>query len=213
MADSTKVGSSVLVGLMAFMAMSAWVGMQVIPEALNTRVRVFEPVPTQARLIPASDSLSPSEAIVATSGIEAAPPAVQSASSIPIVEEPSKPNTRRAVDQRVRPVKHQRSVSRVLIADSRPAAQPLTSVSRAAIVVEERRLTVDERIELEVMDRLASNRQLSGKIGVESRGAVVRLTGWTRTVGQARRAEREARSVRSVRYVQNEIRARVGGAV
>ena len=81
------------------------------------------------------------------------------------------------------------------------------------IVVEQRRLTTDERIQLEVMERLAANARLSGKIGVESKGAVVRLSGWTRTVGQARNAEREARGVMGVKYVQNEIRPRVGGSV
>ena len=38
-------------------------------------------------------------------------------------------------------------------------------------------------------------------------------SGWTRTAGQAYRAEREARSVQGVRYVQNEIRPRIGGSV
>ena len=231
MAESPKVGSSVLVGLMAFVAVTAWVAMEVIPDSLNKPRRVFEPVPTQARLIPASDSLSPNESHVTPAGTEAAPSTVQTASSTPvIVEEPSKPRTSRAADQRVRTVKapapavrrvaakppaaaEKRSVSRALIAAGGPASRPLISTSRAAIIVEERRLTQDERIELDVMDRLASNRRLSGKIGVESRGAVVRLTGWTRTVGQARRAERDARSVPSVRQVRNEIRPRVGGFV
>ena len=81
------------------------------------------------------------------------------------------------------------------------------------IIVEERRLTEDERIQAEVMDRIAANPRLGGQIGVESRDSVVRLSGWTRTVGQARHAENDARSVYGVKYVQNEIRARVGGSV
>lgn len=85
--------------------------------------------------------------------------------------------------------------------------------SAPPIIVEERRLSEDERIQLDVMDRIASNPRLDGKIGVESRDSVVRLSGWTRTVGQARHAERDARSVMGVKYVQNEIRARVGGSV
>ena len=85
--------------------------------------------------------------------------------------------------------------------------------SAPPIIVEERRLSEDERIQLEVMDRIAGNPRLDGKIGVESRDSVVRLSGWTRTVGQARHAERDARSVMGVKYVQNEIRARVGGSV
>ena len=82
-----------------------------------------------------------------------------------------------------------------------------------AIIVEDRRLTRDERIRADVMERLASNPRLSGLIGVESRDAVVRLTGFTRTVGQARHAERDARGVMGVRAVSNEIRPRVGGSV
>jgi osmotically-inducible protein OsmY len=87
------------------------------------------------------------------------------------------------------------------------------SVIRAPITVEERRLTEDERIQSAVMDRLASNSRLSGKIGVESRDAVVTLTGYTSTAGQAYRAGREAHGVMGVKYVQNEIRPRIGGSV
>lgn len=87
------------------------------------------------------------------------------------------------------------------------------SVAQPAITVEQRRLSEDERIQAVVMDKLANNPRLSGKIGVESRDSVVRLTGYTRTVGQAWHAEREARGVVGVKYVQNEIRARVGGSV
>ena len=87
------------------------------------------------------------------------------------------------------------------------------SMAQPTITVEQRRLSEDERIQATVMERLASNPRLSGKIGVESHGAVVRLTGYPRTVGQAWHAERDARSVVGVRYVQNEIRARVGGSV
>jgi len=81
------------------------------------------------------------------------------------------------------------------------------------ITVEERRLSVDERIQSQVMDKLASNEHLTGKIGVESNDAVVRLSGWTSTVGQAWRAGRAAGSIEGVRYVQNEIRPRVGGSL
>ena len=86
-------------------------------------------------------------------------------------------------------------------------------VAQPALTIEERRLSEDERIQLVVMDRLANNPRLSGKIGVESNDAVVTLTGFTRTVGQAWHAERDARSVVGVRYVQNQIRPRVGGSV
>jgi osmotically-inducible protein OsmY len=87
------------------------------------------------------------------------------------------------------------------------------SVAQPPITVETRRLSNDERIQAQVMDKLASNERLSGKIGVESHDAVVRLSGWTTTVGQAYRAGRDAGSVMGVKYVQNEIRPRVGGSL
>lgn len=87
------------------------------------------------------------------------------------------------------------------------------TIAQPAITVEQRRLSEDERIQAVVMDKLANNPRLSGKIGVESRDSVVRLTGYTRTVGQAWHAEREARGVVGVKYVQNEIRPRVGGSI
>lgn len=87
------------------------------------------------------------------------------------------------------------------------------SVVQTAITVEERRLTEDERIQAQVMDKLANHPRLSGKIGVESQDAVVRLSGYTITAGQAYRAGREAGSVMGVKYVQNEIRPRIGGSV
>jgi hyperosmotically inducible periplasmic protein len=87
------------------------------------------------------------------------------------------------------------------------------SVAQAPITVEERRLSEDERIQAQVMDRLAAAPRLSGKIGVESHDAVVTLTGYTSTAGQAYRAGREAGSVMGVKYVRNEIRPRIGGSV
>jgi hypothetical protein len=83
---------------------------------------------------------------------------------------------------------------------------------RPPVIVEERRLSEDERLQSVVMDRLAQS-NLTGKIGVESHDRVITLTGWTNTVGQAERAGRYARGVQNVRYVQNLIRPRVGGSV
>lgn len=80
-----------------------------------------------------------------------------------------------------------------------------------AITVTEPRLTVDQRIQAEVIDLLARNPNLSGKIGVVSQDAVVTLTGYTVTSGQAWRAGRDARGVYGVKHVVNEIRPRVGG--
>ena len=104
----------------------------------------------------------------------------------------------------------------VVIAAEEPAAPVVIERSTAyqpAITIEQRRLSNDERIQAQVMDRLAGIQNISGKIGVESNDAVVRLTGYTATNGQAYRAGREASSVMGVRYVQNEIRPRVGGSV
>jgi hypothetical protein len=86
-------------------------------------------------------------------------------------------------------------------------------IGEPPIVVEQKALTVDERIQADVMDRLAEAANLSGRIGVETNDAVVTLTGYTVTSGQAYRAERAARSVDGVRYVDNRIRARVGGSI
>jgi len=85
----------------------------------------------------------------------------------------------------------------------RPTAQP-------PVTVETRRLTLDERIQGDVMDVIYNMPNISGKIGVESHDAVVTLTGYTTTGGQAWRAAREAGRITGVRYVNNEIRPRVG---
>jgi osmotically-inducible protein OsmY len=87
------------------------------------------------------------------------------------------------------------------------------SVADAGITVEERRLSEDERIQAAVIDKLASNQRLSGKISVQSNASVVTLSGYTVTAGQAYRAGRDAGSVMGVKYVQNEIRPRIGGSV
>ena len=88
-------------------------------------------------------------------------------------------------------------------------ASPIAA-SEPAITVTEQRLTEDERIQVQVMDRLAANPTLSGKVGVETRDQVVNLSGYLMTNGQVMRAGREAGSVVGVRYVVNEIRPRVG---
>jgi hypothetical protein len=111
------------------------------------------------------------------------------------------------------PAEESLSPNEAIVPDAQAAPVVDRSVAQPSINVEARRLTLDERIQSQVMDKLASNERLGGKIGVESHDAVVRLTGYTRTVGQAWRAESDARSVIGVRYVQNEIRPRVGGSV
>jgi len=93
-----------------------------------------------------------------------------------------------------------------------PESAPQFNVPSVPITVEDRRMSLDERIQSDVMDKLAASPNISGKIGVESKDAVVTLTGYTSTTAQAYRAGRYAGSVEGVKYVQNEIRGRVGGS-
>lgn len=106
----------------------------------------------------------------------------------------------------------------VVVPSETRMAAPATPAVRASmpqppVIVEERHMTLDERIQADVMDKLAAMPNVTGKIGVESRDAIVRLTGYTMTSGQAYRAGRAAGSVMGVRYVENEIRPRVGGSI
>ena len=93
----------------------------------------------------------------------------------------------------------------------RPAAVPAGDFPpREPITVEQPRLTLDQRIQADVMDLLARSPSLSGRIGVVSEDAVVTLTGYVATPGMAWRAARDAGRVSGVRHVVNEIRPRVG---
>jgi hypothetical protein len=96
-------------------------------------------------------------------------------------------------------VKQERAV--VPVSEAQPAP---------AITVTEPRLTTDQRNQADVIDLLARNPNLSGKIGVVSEDSVVTLTGYTATSGQAWRAGRDARGVQGVKHVVNEIRPRIG---
>ena len=87
------------------------------------------------------------------------------------------------------------------------------SVTQPPLTIEERRLSLDQRIQADVMDRIAGSQRISGKIGVESQGARVTLTGYTSTAAQADRAGRIARGVPGVNAVDNQIRPRIGGSV
>jgi len=89
-------------------------------------------------------------------------------------------------------------------------AIPLAQSTSGPVIVEERRIPSDEVLTAMVVERLAANGRLEGRIGVESRDAVVTLTGWTRTEGQAWLAELETRRVAGVSYVHNQIRPRMG---
>jgi osmotically-inducible protein OsmY len=85
----------------------------------------------------------------------------------------------------------------------------LAAATEPSITITEPRLT-DARIQAAVMQMLANNSQLSGKVGVESHDQVVSLTGYLATPGQVWRAGRDASRVQGVRYVVNEIRPLMG---
>jgi len=113
----------------------------------------------------------------------------------------------------VAPVESLTTNETVVTTPASPAeSAPLLNVPSTPITIEDRRLTLDERIQSDVMDKLASAPNISGKIGVESKDAVVTLTGYTSTSAQAYRAGRYAGSVEGVKYVQNDIRGRIGGS-
>lgn len=79
------------------------------------------------------------------------------------------------------------------------------------IVVTAPRASEDPLITGEVMDRIASDPNISGRVGVETYRNDVTLTGRVATQGQADRAERHARAVEGVDEVTNLVRPRVGG--
>jgi hypothetical protein len=105
----------------------------------------------------------------------------------------------------------ERRVERTVVyaAPSVTYAEPLPSVTEE-IIVTAPRMTEDQAITADVVDRIATNPNISGRIGVETYNRDVTLTGRTVTEGQAERAEREAKSVEGVKEVTNLIRPRVG---
>ena len=94
------------------------------------------------------------------------------------------------------------------------AQVPVTEVVYAepAITVEAPRLTEDQRITNDVVDVLARDPYLSGRIGVETYDRDVTLSGSVTTPGQVRRAVRGARSVPGVAHVTSELRPKVGSS-
>lgn len=107
------------------------------------------------------------------------------------------------------------AAARTVVARNAPprAAQARAQAPRARTHAARTRAPVprmgdDARIRSQVARRLEGNPRIWGRIGIESRGSVVYLTGYTLTSEQARRAEREARKVRGVRAVRNAIRPR-----
>ena len=80
------------------------------------------------------------------------------------------------------------------------------------VEVEAPRYNTDQRITHDVVDVLAGDPRLSGKIGVVTDNRTMHLTGRVSTPGQADIASRDAASVDGVREVRNELRTRVGGS-
>jgi hypothetical protein len=92
-----------------------------------------------------------------------------------------------------------------------PAAVPhIEHYSLPSTVVTAPRPSDDELLRTAVVDRLAADARLSGRIGVETYRHVVSLTGRVSTTGQRDHAEAVARSTDGVWDVQNFIRTRVG---
>jgi hypothetical protein len=92
-----------------------------------------------------------------------------------------------------------------------PTAVPhIEHYSLPSTVVTAPRPSDDELLRTAVVDRLAADARLSGRIGVETFRHVVSLTGRVATTGQKDHAEAVVRGVDGVWDVQNFIRARVG---
>ena len=72
------------------------------------------------------------------------------------------------------------------------------------------RLSEDERLRNAVVDRLAADARIHGRIGVQTYRRVVSLTGRVTTPLQKERAETIARGIDGVRDVNNYITTRVG---
>jgi BON domain-containing protein len=83
--------------------------------------------------------------------------------------------------------------------------------SEPPIVVTQPRATEDELITQDVVDTLANDPRLSGRIGVETTDREVELSGIVTSSGQALRAERDTMSVPGVRNVHNTLATRIGG--
>ena len=97
----------------------------------------------------------------------------------------------------------------VAFADGSSDVSVSAATRQPSLTIMEQRLT-DERIQAAVMNVIAGNRNLSGRVVVESKDQVVNLSGHLMTSGQVHRAGRDAGKVTGVRYVVNEIRPLVG---
>lgn len=86
-----------------------------------------------------------------------------------------------------------------------PQAQPPITIKR-------QRVTEDQLITSDVVKLLASNPRLAGRIGVQTKGNSVDLSGVVTTPGMVRIALRDARMVEGVKEVHNNLYTRVGGS-
>ena len=75
----------------------------------------------------------------------------------------------------------------------------------------ESRAADDETITRNVVDVLANDAGLAGRIGVQTTDREVELTGIVTSPGMWRQAERDAKSVYGVRNVRNLLSTRIGG--
>lgn len=166
-----------------------------------------------AKSFSARESLSPNETLVDAS------PAIAPLPALAPVEETPAPVTAPAPAPAKAPLPspQRKQPTRAPSAERFAAAPPEREATtrpaqpvRPRIEVEARRAHPDGRIQAAVIGAIAAVPNLSGQIGVQSRDAVVTLSGWTTTAGQALRAEKTARRVDGVRQVVNQIRPRMG---
>ena len=125
-------------------------------------------------------------------------PAVTTSAAVPIAEEPA---IAPASDDTVPPA-----------APERIAPEPIAMehYSLPPVTVTAPRPSDDELLRNAVLDRLASDTRLSGRIGVEAYRHTVSLTGRVANTMQVDRAETIVRGVDGVWDVSNYLNARVG---
>ena len=103
----------------------------------------------------------------------------------------------------------QRYIEHTSVYDESPST--VTTYVEPDIVVTAPRASEDQLITYDVMDRIATDPHIQGRVGVETYRNNVTLTGRVTSPVQVERAERDAKSVDGVRDVNNLLRARVGG--
>lgn len=104
----------------------------------------------------------------------------------------------------------------VIVATPAPVtyyASPVTTVAytEPPIVVTTPRLTEDQAITEQVIDKIASDESIRGRVGVDTYMNKVTLSGRVATPWQAEKAQRHAQYTQGVREVDNQLRARIGG--